>query len=326
MRMIDFFWKLICLANASQLAWFGFVALVVSIFFWLGIFFIYLYSRTRFRKLGAVLWSLLAFFILGGVVWAWLNVQIIDERYFQTLHIMMILSSIVPLYLMLSALGRVFNRKKILHWIFVALVYILAFFLVGSFSWLVSAVPYGEYRDESISQKVLEKSDGYDFEIQTKDLGMYESKIMTIRVKGDSAYCRVNYALCPYTLHWQVETWFTEDRTPLEVFETPWILLDDKISLMVNDLKNRIVSYEPELVSEWLYTDSPLEGFCTDVSVSDFKNKSRRSLMFCNASVLHVSSALAIEKNLEKLWPLREMYTKLSADEAMKKCMESQKK
>lgn len=294
------------------------LALVISIPLWLGFLFSFMNSQTRFKKLGAVLWSILTAFVLGTVAWAVFRARYIDAfDLWKNITPVICFAAIVPVFLATSAFGQVFKRKKKLHWLVFPVSFVVSFALVVVFGWALLAEEYGSYSESVISKEEMEQSEGFDFEIRLGRGSYYDDISLKIRGKVDSVYYQVKYDLCPYVL--DNKDWNPEYTEPLEKIVTPWILLNQEKSSIAKRLREAMMAYE----SEWTAV-SVLDGYCTGIVVHDFQKQTRRSMSFCNADISNVPKAYAMEKMSDSLWPPRETYTKYSIEQAEKACRESQ--
>ncbi|OWV17441.1 tripartite tricarboxylate transporter TctB family protein [Fibrobacter sp. UWH1] len=294
------------------------LALVISIPLWLGFLFSFMNSQTRFKKLGAVLWSILTAFVLGTVAWAVFRAQYIDVfDLWKNITPVICFAAIVPVFLATSAFGRVFKRKKKLHWLVFPVSFVVSFALVVVFGWALLAEEYGSYSESVISKEEMEQSEGFDFEIRLGRGSYYDDISLKIRGKVDSVYYQVKYDLCPYVL--DNKDFIAKYTEPLENVATPWTLLDKEKSSIAFELRKSMMTYE----SEWT-TVMVLDGYCIGLGINDFQKKKSRHFSFCNADISNVPKAYAMEKMANSLWPARETYTKYSYEQAEKACRESQ--
>lgn len=306
------------LSDAIQVGWTLIIALVLCIPLWLGFLFSFINSQTRFKKLGAVLWSVLMALILGIVVLAIFKAHIFDyEILWLAVTPIVCFAAIVPIFLATSAFGRVFKRKKKFHWLVFPISYVISFVLVVMFCVSLIADPFEQYTENNLSKEEMEKSEGYDFEIGLFRGSDYDVSNLQIRGKGDSVYYRVKYDLCPYVL--DNKDFIAKYTEPLEKVATPWTLLDKEKSSIAFELRKSMMTYE----SEWTAV-SVLDGYCIGLVINDFQKKKSRHFSFCNADISNVPKAYAMEKMANSLWPARETYTKYSYEQAEKACRESQ--
>ncbi|OWV07636.1 hypothetical protein B7993_01980 [Fibrobacter sp. UWH3] len=256
--------------------------------------------------------------ILGIVVLAIFKAHIFNyEILWLAVTPIVCFAAIVPVFLATSAFGRVFKRKKKLHWLVFPVSFVVSFALVVVFGWALLAEEYGSYSESVISKEEMEQSEGFDFEIRLGRGSYYDDISLKIRGKVDSVYYQVKYDLCPYVL--DNKDWNPEYTEPLEKIVTPWILLNQEKSSIAKRLREAMMAYE----SEWTAV-SVLDGYCTGIVVHDFQKQTRRSMSFCNADISNVPKAYAMEKMANSLWPVRETYTKYSYEQAEKACRESQ--
>lgn len=287
----------------------------LTILYLLGFFFSLIHYKTRFKKLGAILWSLLMILTLGLVVWLICNARIL-EFFGPNVVRFGCIAAMIPLYLASSAMGRVFNCKKKFHWLVFPVLYGLAFLQGAAWDWCFEFRFSGEYTEEALSDEVMKSWEGYDFEIETPKLSNYEGIRLKIKGKGDSVYYRVEYYLCPFIL--DNKDWLAQFTEPLEENVTPWILLDTEKASIANRLRESMMTYE----LEWSGAgDSP---GCFNIEINDFRKRIRHFGLFCGYGKWHKPKAFAMKKMKDSLWPSRETYTSRTFEEAEKACKESQ--
>lgn len=290
------------------------LALVLIVPSLLGFFISLIQYQTRFKKLGTILWFLLMVLILGIVVLALCRFQV--EPLWEKVVRFGCIAAMIPLYLASSAMGRVFNCKKKIHWLVFPVLYGFSFIQGAAWDWCFEFRFSGEYTEEALSDEVMKSWEGYDFEIETPKLSNYEAIRLKIKGKGDSVYYRVEYYLCPFIL--DNKDWLAQFTEPLEENVTPWILLDTEKASIANRLRESMMTYE----LEWSGAgDSP---GCFNIEIKDLQQRIGHFGLFCGARKLNKPKMYALKEMKDSLWPSRETYTSRTFEEAEKACKESQ--
>lgn len=277
------------------------IAMVLTLpaVFLLGVLFCGIHFRTRFKKLGAILWSIWTFILVGLVLFASSNLPDHgEERLMNDFWTNIVIYSVIPLYIIISALGFSFNRKKILCWLEIPLVMIISFLLFWSVTWAGFYHSYGWSSQEDLSEKIIAESDGADFELEMAmaDPWFNDPQIVVFRVKGDSVYRRTSYKMCA-NLYADEDSSSVLVNSKNETFG-PWLLLGKNEMDLVQKLKKRIMKYEPELS-----TEETLDGYWSRLSVKDFKAGKAYYAGFDNARGSDAYGAVSMEKLMDQLWP-----------------------
>lgn len=310
--MYNFFWEFTSLFKNDDWIFFLPFCLIVASPCWLGFLFSALHAKVRFKPLWLTLWIVIAVGVLVGIgVLAFFLLKQDEDRLGWVAGMVWAMVLSIGLFLFSSWLGRRFNPRKIVQWLYVPLIFVGGVSCFWLFTRSLMLQPFGEIKEVELTEDALKEGSDWDYEIGnggTEGAFDFEndSRWMRIRVKGDSAYYQVIYQMC---------------NNMEKADSSQWTLLDLEKTAMVKKLKKRIAAYEQEFS-----TAEILDGYGFSIVLKDFKEKRRKTLSFLNTDGSYVHDAITIEKMAIKLWPLRETYTKLSADEAMKKCMESQKK
>lgn len=305
------------------------IALVLTIPPLLGFLFSFVNSRTRFKKLGAILWIILMIPILGISILAIWNgyAHIWGDNWRDDIYRFFFIAG-VPLFLCASWFGRFFNRKKKTCWLVFPVIFAFEVVLVSLMFWAVEAKPLNAYQDHFLSKEDIEKSEGYDFDFKTLRGSNYETAVLRIRGRGDSVYYRIYYYLCPFALDNASMNVYVLDNgvlsanfiKPLKKNVTPWTLLDKEKSSIAIKLRNAIMAYENEMTIKKMDNHGPVVSFKMD----DFKKGIHRSMNFFIENLSIFPEANAISEMEESLWPPRETLTNYSDEQAEKACRDSQ--
>lgn len=304
--MYNFFWEFTSLFKHDDWIFFLPFCLIVASPCWLGFLFSALHAKVRFKPLWLALWIVIAVGVLVGIgVLTFFLLKQDEDRIGWVAGMVWAMVLSIGLFCFCSWLGRRFNPKKIVQWLYVPLI------LVGGVScfWLFSRSlmlqPFGEIEEVELTEDALKEGSDWDFEIGNGgtegafDFGN-DSRWMRIRAKGDSAYYQVIYKMC-YNME--------------KADSSQWILLDSEKTAMVKKLKKRIAAYEQEFS-----TATFLDGYGFFIVLKDFKEKRRKTLFFSNTDGSYVHDAITIENMAIKLWPPRSTYVDLGHEEVLKKC------
>lgn len=180
--MINFFWQTFADYNVVFDP-----SLFVSVLLLLGFLFSSFYFKGRYKPLWATLWivTAMAVFVIAGI----------------TLFILlmagwalgMILTIVfVLLFWAVSWLGWKFTPTKKKHRFFICLFFVVAYFGLSFFGWFRCAKSYGEILNETMTKESLEGGADFDYEIAAMMDSENVYRLLSIRVKGDSAYYQVN--------------------------------------------------------------------------------------------------------------------------------------
>ncbi len=305
--MINFFWQFFALfGDFKDGVLFLLLGLIVAIPWMLGFLFSALHSKVRFKPLWLTLWIVIAVGVLVGIgvlVFFWLKQD--EDRLGWVAGMVWAMVLSIGLFLFSSWLGRRFNPRKIVQWLYVPLIFVGGVSCFWLFTRSLMLQPFGEIKEVELTEDALKEGSDWDFEIGNGgtegafDFGN-DSRWMRIRAKGDSAYYQVIYKMC-YNME--------------KADSSQWILLDSEKTAMVKKLKKCIAAYEQEFS-----TAEILDGYGFSIVLKDFKEKRRKTLSFLNTDGSYVHDAITIENMAIKLWPPRSTYVDLSHEDVLKKC------
>ena len=275
----------------------------------LGIIFFALRKNTSWKKFWLVLGLLLPAFVVFRSV-QWLACKNDLEMAIEGLFLL-------TLYVLVAFIGNFFKTKKVLYVIAGSVVVLLLFLAI---KWLVyhdsEMFPFGEIVDEPLQDVELKMAQNADYEIEMiqEDAWWNDTRIMAIRERNDSVFYRATYRMCSAE---NIDDDGYKKWTKPNIDSVQWALLSPEKSLIAKSLKNSIEKYKQEYHSDLVW-----DGYSVNVSLKDYKRKTSRRLDLCNASILGMQGAMAIEKMMLDLMPPRETFTTLSYDKVSKKCAE----
>lgn len=307
--MYNFFWEFTSIFEDEN----GWMSLLFSLFVavpsLLGLLFAALHSKVRWKPLWLTLWIVVTGAVLAGVgvfVSFLLDKTQSDVDFLGwPAGVLWGLILAVALYLLSSWFGRRFNPRKIVQWLCIPLIIVGAVFCFWLSVRSLMLQPFAEIKEVDLTEDALKEGSGWDYEIGNGgtsgafDFGN-DSRWMRIRVKGDSAYYQVIYQMC-----------ICMEKAD----SSQWMLLDPEKTAMVKKLKKRIAAYEQEFSTAMIF-----DGYSFSISLNDFKEKRRKTLVFLNTDGSYVHDAFTIENMAIKLWPPRSTYVDLGHEEVLKKC------
>lgn len=308
--MINFFWQ--TFSDVEKL-----FLLLCYVPLLVGFLFTVLYSNAhnKYKPLWLTMWILAthAFLALEALVWF---IGSLGRSHFgHGSTDMANVNLLVDLfaYLLCSFLGYKFAARKRGYWLLVTFVFVG--FGLGVFfgSWNESAKPFGEVSESVLPEQTLKNGAGFDYEISTMG-SLYNkdgTRLLQIRVKGDSVYYRLIYKKCQSGLDAQYL-----DRIRANEDSGQWMLLDSKKTAVVKKMKKRIASYEQEFSTRMGW------GRYSLFVLDDFREGRRKSLDFSNVEEACVYDANSIEKLAKELWPPRSTHDDVVSKDSLPWCDE----
>ena len=276
----------------------------------LGIVFFALRKNTSWKTLWLVLGLLLPAFIVFRSI-QWLVGENDLEMAIEGLFLL-------ALYVSGALVGNFFKTKKVLYVIAVPVVVLLLFL---AFKWIVNhhseMHPFGTIVDEPL---VLDSADGssprfdYELKISFSDAFVFDKRIATIRVKGDSALICTSKKVCGVLDSVEACEWKTSESAQSMAAEP-------KSVSKIHELKKLVESYKEEMISYDVF-----DGYSFEVTLFDYRRGVKRYLDLGNAIIGEpddVPNAKRIDQMAHPFLPIDE---NSPIDWDGKKCRDSETK
>lgn len=283
---------------------------LVILLFLSGIIFFALRKNTSWKKLWLVLGLLLpAFIVFRSIQW------LVGKN---DLEVAIVGLLLLVLYVFGALIGNFFKMKKILYVIAVSVIVLL---LILVFKWIVyhdsEMHPFGTIVDEPL---VFDSADGssprfdYELKISFSDAFVFDKRIATIRVKGDSALICTSKKVCGVLDSVETCEWKTSESAQSMAAEP-------KSVSKIHELKKLVESYKEEMISYDVF-----DGNIFEVTLLDYRRRVKRYLDISNTWVGkpdEVPNAKRIDQMADPFLPIDE---NSPIDWDGKKCRDSETK
>ena len=175
-------------------------------------------------------------------------------------------------------IGNFFNPRKIYHWLLGPVALLLVFLVPNIVSYFSKDYlhPFGTIVDEPL---VLDSADGssprfdYELKISFSDAFIFDIRMATIRVKGDSALVCTSKKVCGVLDSVETCEWKTSESAQSMAAEP-------KSVSKIHELKKLVESYKEEMISYDVF-----DGYSFEVTLFDYRRGVKRYLDLGNAMV-----------------------------------------
>ena len=183
-------------------------------------------------------------------------------------------------------IGNFFNPRKIWHWLLGPVALLLVFLVPNIVSYFSRDYwhPFGSIVDEPLA---LDSAGGstnnlagglaalfdYELKISFSDAFIFDKRMATIRVKGDSALVCTSKKVCGVLDSIETCEWKTSESAQPRATET-------KPISKIHELKNIVESYQEEKIPYDVF-----DGYIFDVTLLDYRRGTKRYLDLSNAMV-----------------------------------------
>ena len=216
-------------------------------------------------------------------------------------------------------IGNFFNPRKIWHWLLGPVALLLVFLVPNIVSYFSKDYlhPFGTIVDEPL---VLDSADGssprfdYELKISFSDAFVFDKRIATIRVKGDSALICTSKKVCGVLDSVEACEWKTSESAQSMAAEP-------KSVSKIHELKKLVESYKEEMISYDVF-----DGNIFEVTLLDYRRGVKRYLDISNTWVGkpdEVPNAKRIDQMAHPFLPIDE---NSPIDWDGKKCRDSETK
>ena len=223
-------------------------------------------------------------------------------------------------------IGNFFNPRKIWHWVLGPVALLLVFLapkLVSYFS--KDLHPFGTIVDEPLALDSADSSTNnlaggssprfdYELKISFSDAFVFDKRIATIRVKGDSALICTSKKVCGVLDSVETCEWKTSESAPSMATEP-------KSISKIHELKKLVESYKEEQISYDVF-----DGNIFEVTLLDYRRGVKRYLDISNTWVGkpdEIPNAKRIDQMADPFLPIDE---NTPIDWEGKKCRDSETK
>ena len=215
-------------------------------------------------------------------------------------------------------IGNFFNPRKIWHWVVGPVALLLVFLVPNIVSYFSKDLhPFGTIVDEPL---VLDSADGssprfdYELKISFSDAFIFDIRMATIRVKGDSALVCTSKKVCGVLDSVETCEWKTSESAQSMAAEP-------KSVSKIHELKKLVESYKEEMISYDVF-----DGYSFEVTLFDYRRGVKRYLDLGNAIIGEpddVPNAKRIDQMAHPFLPIDE---NSPIDWDGKKCRDSETK
>ena len=224
-------------------------------------------------------------------------------------------------------IGNFFNPRKIYHWLLGPVALLLVFLVPNIVSYFSKDYlhPFGTIVDEPLALDSADSSTNnlaggssprfdYELKISFSDAFVFDKRIATIRVKGDSALICTSKKVCGVLDSVEVCEWKTSESAQSMAAEP-------KSVSKIHELKKLVESYKEEMISYDVF-----DGNIFEVTLLDYRRGVKRYLDISNTWVGkpdEVPNAKRIDQMADPFLPIDE---NSPLDWEGKKCRDSETK
>ena len=285
----------------------------------LGIFLFALYKHTSKKKL----WLVLGCIPLVVIVARSLQWIIAYDSY----DMAIVGIYVTAFYAVGCLIGNFFNPRKIYHWVVGPVALLLVFLVPNIVSYFSKDYlhPFGTIVDEPLALDSADSSTNnlaggsslrfdYELKISFSDAFVFDKRIATIRVKGDSALICTSKEVCGVLDSVEACEWKTSESAQSMAAEP-------KSVSKIHELKKLVESYKEEMISYDVF-----DGNIFEVTLLDYRRGVKRYLDISNTWVGkpdEVPNAKRIDQMADPFLPIDE---NSPIDWEGKKCRDSETK
>jgi len=224
-------------------------------------------------------------------------------------------------------IGNFFNPRKIYHWLLGPVALLLVFLVPNIVSYFSKDYlhPFGTIVDEPLALDSADSSTNnlaggssprfdYELKISFSDAFVFDIRMATIRVKGDSALICTSKKVCGVLDSVETCEWKTSESAQSMAAEP-------KSVSKIHELKKLVESYKEEMISYDVF-----DGYSFEVTLLDYRRGVKRYLDLGNAIIGEpddVPNAKRIDQMAHPFLPIDE---NSPIDWDGKKCQDSEKR